>query len=125
MMLCPLPSGGGHNHHVWVDCVMRFVETGNLRGGYLMPVYGDDREWVPEEDRLVIAKVCREMESLGCEVVSIRRESGGVERWHVQWRIQDHGVSLGSYGAAGETALDATRAALSNAQSDLSEPTAL
>ncbi len=86
-----------------------------------MPVYGDDRDRVPELERLAIARLCREMDSLGCEVASVRRESGGTQRWHVQWRIKDHTVSASSYGASGETALVATRAALSNAQSDLGE----
>ena len=81
----------------------------------------DDRDQVPELERLAIARLCREMDSLGCEVASVRRESGATQRWHVQWHVKDRRVSVISYGASGETALAATRAALSNAQSGLSE----
>ena len=89
-----------------------------------MPVYGDDRDLVSELERAVIARLCREMESLGCEVTSLRRESGHAERWHVHWGVKDRAASLVSYGATGATAVAAVRAALSNARSDLSEPAA-
>lgn len=86
-----------------------------------MPVYGDDRDRVPEVERVAIARLCREMDSLGCEVKSVCRESGAVERWHVQWRVKDRRINGTTYGATGGTALAAARAALSNAQSDLGE----
>ena len=86
-----------------------------------MPVYGLDRNWVPESERLAIAELCREMERLGCEVTSVRRVSGATERWHTQWRVKDRRANVISYGASGETALAATRAALLNARSDLSD----
>lgn len=85
-----------------------------------MPVYGDDRDRVTESERLAIAGLCRQMDRLGCEVTSVRRESGSAERWHVQWRINDLKASVTSYGATGDSALTATRAALMNAQSGLS-----
>ena len=89
-----------------------------------MPVYGEDRDRVPELDKVAIARLCREMDSLGCEVTSVRREAGPLERWHVQWRIRDRQINRISYGATGGSALAAARAALSNAQSDLGETVA-
>lgn len=86
-----------------------------------MPVYGHDRDRVPELQRQAIARLCREMEGLGCEVTSVRREPGSADRWDVQWRVKDPRGTAISYGATGETALTATRAAVLNAQSDLSE----
>ena len=80
---------------------------------------------MPELERVAIARLCREMDSLGCEVTSVRRESEGVKRWHVQWRVKDHQFNGTPYGASGETALVAARAALSNAQSDLGETVSL
>ena len=85
-----------------------------------MPVYGTDRDWVPESERLAIARVRVEMEGLGCEITSVRWSSIPVERWLVRWWVRDHRISE-SWGATGQTALAAVGAAVSNAQSDLNE----
>ena len=86
-----------------------------------MPVYGVDRDLVPECERLVIATLRLELDSLGCEVTSVGREACCVGRWQVRWRVKDDRIRHVSYGATGDTAVAAVRAALSNAQSDLSE----
>lgn len=84
-----------------------------------------DRGSVSQLDRLAIAKLSQEMDSLGCEITSVRPDSGSVGRWQARWRVNDPRVGVVAYGATGDSALDATRAALSNAQSDLGESIAV
>ena len=88
----------------------------------LMSVFEVNLGSVSQLERLAIAKLSQEMDSLGCEITSVRRDPESVGRWQAQWRVKDPHVSSVSYGATGDSALDATRAALSNAQSDLAEP---
>jgi hypothetical protein len=76
---------------------------------------------IPDRQRLEIAEVYREMDSLGCEITRVYRRFGSVERWDVEWRVKDRRISPRVYGATGATPMVAARSALENARSDLSE----
>ncbi len=58
-----------------------------------------------------------EMDRLGFEIVSVRPEPGPPGRWNARWRPKDAPRTV-SFGASGETAYAALRAALMNASDD-------
>lgn len=86
-----------------------------------LPVVGLDGDSVPDRQRLEIARVCREMDRLGCQITRVQRNSDSTDRWDVEWRSKDRRISPVVYGATAATPLATARAALANAQSDLDE----
>ena len=49
-----------------------------------MPVYGVDRDLVPESERLANTALRLELDSLRCEITSVGREACCVKRWQVE-----------------------------------------
>ena len=80
-----------------------------------------DPSTIPERDRRAVEHVRRQMTRLGFELTTITLEPGAFGRWQAHWQVSDGDSGSVPYGASGETARGAARAALANARSSLAD----